>query len=191
MSISKFRLLSNKLRQSVDLTTCLSGVIIIAMKGGCVLGFVASKVFSVIWSVLELVLSVVAKVVVYFGLYLPIMSLIFGGALYLAYGFNPFGGGVDGNLYIFGLCLSILGAVIITIRNVIIKPIQKYFVDGKVVEYTGKRHRGAPEPPKIYKSRVTPGITVYEYENRYDLYEEIDGVLEKVSTEFKEDGKRR
>ena len=167
MSISKFRLLSNKLRQSVDLTTCLSGVIIIAMKGGCVLGFVASKVFSVI------------------------MSLIFGGALYLAYGFNPFGGGVDGNLYIFGLCLSILGAVIITIRNVIIKPIQKYFVDGKVVEYTGKRHRGAPEPPKIYKSRVNPGITVYEYENRYDLYEEIDGVLEKVSTEFKEDGKRR
>ncbi|MGN1096746.1 MAG: hypothetical protein ACI4QU_02805 [Christensenellales bacterium] len=158
------------------------------MKGGCVLGFVASKVFSVIWSVLELVVSFIAKIAVYFGLYLPIINLILGGVLYLVYDFNPFGGGIDGNLYVFGLSLSLVGSVIITIRNLIIKPIQKYFIDGKVIEYTGKIRRGAPEAPKIYKSRVNPGITVYEYENRYDLYEETADGLEKVSTQYK-DGK--
>ena len=153
---------------------------------GCILGLVAGRVFSVVWMILELVFTVIAKVIIYFGLYFPMLSLIFGGVLFLIFDFNPFGGGVDSNLYVFGLCLSFVCALGVTVRNIIIKPIQKYFIDSKVIEYTGKRHKNAPEAPKIYKSKVNPGIIVYEYENRYDLYEEENGELYKVSTEYKD-----
>ena len=116
---------------------------------GCILGLVAGRVFSVVWMVLELVFTVIAKIIIYFGLYFPILSLIFGGVLFLIFDFNPFGGGVDSNLYVFGLCLSFVCALVVTVRNIIIKPIQKYFIDSKVIEYTGKRHKNAPEAPKI------------------------------------------
>ena len=48
-----------------------------------------------------------------------------------------------------------------------------------------KLKRNMPEAPKIYKSRVNPGVIVYEYKNRYDLYEEHNDQLVLVSTEYK------
>ncbi|NLZ25739.1 MAG: hypothetical protein GX891_04690 [Clostridiales bacterium] len=156
------------------------------MKSGCILGVVGGKIFGVLFKAIDIAITVVAKFIVYFGLYIPLLYLIYGGVLWLTLDFNPFGGGVNTNLYLFGLGLSFVCSVIIAVRNLIIKPFKRHFVDSKIVEYTGKRlSRSAPEPPKIYKSKMNPGIVVYEYENRYDLYEETPDGLIPLGTEMK------
>lgn len=133
------------------------------------------------------------KLIYYFGLYVPIVYLLYGLVLYYVFGFNGFSLSTDGKLFLFGFCLSLICAVILTVKNIIVRPYQKYFKKSDVVEY-GKQQRlkkDAPEAPKIYKSRVNPGVIVYEYANRYDLYEQGDDGLIPVSTEYKSRKERR
>ena len=70
---------------------------------------------------------------------------------------------------------------------------KKFFGKSKVVEYgkEQKLSRNAPEAPTIYKSKVNPGVIVYEYSNRFDLYEEDEDGLRLVSTEMKNRRERR
>lgn len=154
---------------------------------GCLLGSALTGVLGVIWKILKFALEAAAKAVVYFGLYFPIAYLVYGFALFLAFDFPPFGvGSVDGRLYVFGFALSLAAAAVKTVRSAIVKPLKEYF-NSQVIEYDVSGHKGKnlPEAPRIYKSRVNPGVIVYEYGNRYDLYEEYDGGLVLVKTEWK------
>ena len=156
------------------------------VKSGCILGVVGGKIFGILFKAIDIAITTVAKFIAYFGLYIPLVYLIYGGILWLSLDFNPFGGGVDGNLYVFGFALCFVCALIISVRNLIIKPFKRHFIDSRIVEYDGKRlSRHAPEAPRIYKSRVNQGIIVYEYENRYDLYEETKDGLVIVGSEPK------
>lgn len=154
---------------------------------GCLFGSVLTTALGILWKVLKFAVELAAKIVYYFGLYVPLIYLAYGGILCLAFGFNPFYPDVDGKLYIFGFALTFGCSVVITIRNVIVRPLRKYFTDSRVIEYDtkGKNTKHLPEAPRIYKSRVNPGIIVYEYDNRYDLYEQRGGGLELVKTEWK------
>ena len=70
--------------------------------------------------------------------------------------------------------------------------VRNYFENSRVIEYNTKgKSKNLPEAPRIYKSRVNPGVIVYEYENRYDLYEQSDGRLVLVKTEWKKGKGRR
>jgi len=151
-------------------------------------GAVLLTIFKAIWKVLKLIATIIAKIIVYFGLWMSILFLIFGAILHWTYGFELFDRSTDSILYILGLCLTLVIAVLLSIRNLIVKPYRKYFKKDDVVEYGKKQRlkRSAPEAPTIYKSKVNPGVIVYEYKNRYDLYEEDrEGGLVLVNTEYK------
>ena len=161
---------------------------------GCLFGGVMTTALGIAWKVLKFVLEVIAKAIFYFGLYVPLGYLLYGLALFLIFGFDPFVMTVNGRLYFFGLALCFGCSLTITIRSLVIRPIKNYFNGRDVIEYgsAGKKPpRGAPEAPKIYKSRVNKGVIVYEYANRYDLYEEMDGGLVLVKTEWKDSPKRK
>ena len=151
---------------------------------GCLFGGVFSTVLGIVVKVLIRVLKLAAKAVCTFGLYIPMAYLLYGAVLYFAFGFTLFEASVDGRLYIFGFALSLGCAVVVTVRKLIVKPLRDYF-RGEVIEYDGKRSSPrTPEAPKIYRSRER-GIIVYEYANRYDLYEERGDRLAFVKTEWK------
>ena len=155
--------------------------------GGCILGGTFSTVMSAVLKALGVVGEFLGKIIYYFGLYFPIAYAIYGVVLYFTFDFNPFIQDVDGKLFMFGFSLSCVAMVIQAVKNIIINPCKKYFSKSKVVEY-GKEQKlakNAPEAPTIYKSKVNPGVIVYEYSNRYDLYEEFEDGLRLVNTEYK------
>lgn len=154
---------------------------------GCLLGGGVAAAFGLIRRIAVYAAVGAARAVRCFGLYIPLAYLAYGGVLYLVFGFELFVGGTDGGLYVFGFVLSLICSVIITVRNLVVKPLGEYFRGG-VIEYDGKAAgKHTPEAPKIYRSRMSPGIIVYEYANRYDLYEKRGGALTLVGREWKKD----
>ena len=147
-------------------------------------------IFTVFWKVIKFIAEVIAKLIIYLGLWAPLLYLAYGGILKLIYkDFYMFSLDTNSILYFVGLILCLGISVIITIKNLIVKPFKKIFSRKDVIKYDDnderKLKKNMPEAPKIYKSRVNPGVIVYEYKNRYDLYEEHTGQLVLVSTEFK------
>ena len=161
--------------------------------GGCFFGSTLTAVFGLFLKVAKFVGELLGKIIYYFGLYFPIVYALYGVVLYFVFDFNPFVLDVNGKLFMFGFALSVLAMVIKAVKNLIIRPYKKYFQRSSVVEYgtDQKLSKHAPEAPTIYKSKVNPGIIVYEYSNRFDLYEERDDGLVLVDTEFKEQKGRR
>ncbi len=161
--------------------------------GGCFLGSTVTAVLGVLLKGAKFVGEFVGKLIYYFGLYFPILYALYGVVLYLVFDFNPFLLDVNGKLFMFGFALSLLAMVIKAVKNLIVNPYRKHFQRSHVVEYgkEQKLSKHAPEAPTIYKSKVNPGVIVYEYSNRFDLYEEDEDGLRLVDTEYKEQKGRR
>ncbi len=161
--------------------------------GGCLFGGIITTILRAVFTALQFIAAIIGKTIYYFGLYIPIFYLIYGMVIHFVYDFECFELTVDGKLYIFGLCLSLLASLIISIKNLIVKPYRKYIKKDDVVEYgkTQRLSKNAPEAPRIYKSKVNPGVIVYEYANRYDLYEEDNKGLVQVATEYKKSRKNK
>ena len=161
--------------------------------GGCFLGSTVTAILAVVLKGAKYVGEFVGKLIYYLGLYFPILYALYGVVLYFAFDFNPFVLDVNGKLFMFGFALSCLAMIIKAVKNLIIKPYRKHVKGTSVVEYGSdeKLSKHAPEAPTIYKSKVNPGIIVYEYNNRYDLYEEYEDGLRLVDTEYKEQKGRR
>lgn len=154
------------------------------------MGAALPNAIKAITSALEAVVTFILKLIVYLGLYIPLAYLLYGGIIWLTLDVELFDLSVNSSLYLVGLGLSILASIVLTIRSGIGRII-KMKESKSVVQYQGKKSRSAPEAPKIYHSRVNRGIIVYEYENRFDLYEKNGGRLVFVGTEYKsKKGKR-
>ena len=154
------------------------------------MGAALPNAIKAITSALEAVVTFILKLIVYLGLYIPLAYLLYGGIIWLTLDVELFDLSVNSSLYLVGLGLSILASIVLTIRSGIGRII-KMKESKSVVQYQGKKSRSAPEAPKIYHSRVNRGIIVYEYENRFDLYEKDGGRLVFVGTEYKSKKEKR
>jgi len=154
------------------------------VKPGCLLGVALPQAIKAITSALEAIVTLIFKLIVYLGLYIPLAYLLYGGIIWLTLDVELFDLSVNSSLYIVGLGLSIIASIILTLRSGIARII-KLKESRSVVQYQGKKSRSAPEAPKIYRSRVNRGIIVYEYENRFDLYEQDGSHLIFAGTEYK------
>lgn len=159
---------------------------------GCfftVIGFLGGTMLRFGRFLFDVVIKGVISVLLFFGLYVPFLHLVFGGALWLFAGINPFDLSVNSQLYIFGLTLCFADSVIITVRNLLFKPIRSMFELVTAVKYKSEGRSYKPESPKIYRSKANPDLIVYEYSDRYELFREHNGRLLQVRTEGKR-GKR-
>ena len=159
------------------------------------LGAALAAIFSIIIKILKIIAEVLAKIIYYLGLWAPLLYLAYGGILILSFkDFSMFGLDTNSIIYLVGFLLTIVISIIITIKNLIIRPFKKIFKRKDVIEYGKnddvKLKTGTPEAPKIYNSRVNHGVIVYEYKDRYDLYEQKDDHLILVSTEIKKRKKK-
>lgn len=160
------------------------------MKTGCLLGAAIPNILRAVYKAVSAVLALIFKIIAYFGLYIPLLYLGYGGIMVLIFKIRLFDMSLYSSLYMIGLVLSVAAAVILTFRTGLGR-FMRYREQKNVVEYRGARSRKAPEAPKIYKSKVNRGMIVYEYENRFDLYEQRGDRLIYAGTEYKRKRGRR
>ncbi len=164
-------------------------------------------VFKVVFSIIKLIIMVVWKVLRVTGLILPMLYAIAGLILYLLVGFNPFlfrDGPmfVECILYAVGFGLSCLAALIISIKNLVIKPASsfKQGFDATLVKKDKKEEDNVEMPekglqdvrieepktsyhekPKVYFSEMQNRL-IHEYRDRFEVFilKGKEEVLEKV-----------
>lgn len=82
-----------------------------------VCGGIISGLLKALWTAIKAVTDFIAKLLWYTGLFVPALYALFGGVLYLGWGFNPFETGTYPLLYRIGFYLSVAVAVMIVYRR--------------------------------------------------------------------------
>ncbi len=150
-----------------------------------------------IGSVVNFLLHVIAYVMLFLGLYVPLIYLMYGLIIAGIFKFDLFSlSGLYSSLYVWGLALSFVVSLIISVRNIFLKPATKI-----VEKLSIKPPKKAPKKeiygqnrdfegyPLIYESQVHKGIIVHEYKYYFDLFERVNGRLQKIKTVYKNSGK--
>lgn len=170
---------------------------------GKILSFIFAGLFfavKIVYWLLKAIIILLGKILVFFGLYIPGVYLLLGAVLTK---FNVFSfSALDTrlNLFVLGLILCTICALIIAIRNLIVKPfatVLKKFGEDTKKEFVDKRPKMKKNPkdkprreespyPLVYRSQIYPDITVHEYEDRFDLYrDDKNGKIKFFKTEYK------
>ncbi|MEG2454384.1 MAG: hypothetical protein RSB20_05920, partial [Clostridia bacterium] len=127
--------------------------------------------------VVGFVIRVVSYLLLFFGLYLPFFYLLYGLIIHLLLEVKLFDFSANSQLFLLGLLLTIVSAVIISVRNLVMIPLRN------VIAYCDRKN--LPEQPEIYQSQLQPDLTIYEYKNRFDVYRRSNGRLLFLRTEYK------
>lgn len=90
-------------------------------------GVIVGSILRTITLFFGFIFKVLFKILTLFGLWLPLAYALFGLILYLIFKFNPFVLDVWGTLYLCGAVASVVGALIIAVRNVIVKPAKSVY----------------------------------------------------------------
>lgn len=89
-------------------------------------GVALGSVFRAVFYLIGVIVKVLASVLVFTGLWVPALYALLGCVLYLVYQFDPLNNqGLYEYLYLSGAVVTIIIALVIFIRNLIINPIKK------------------------------------------------------------------
>lgn len=94
---------------------------------GCVMGVLAGSVLKGIVTVLKFLTTLIAKLLIVFGLWIPLLYAAVGGVLYLAFQFNPFDLSLYSTLYLSGAVACVLCSLVISVKNIIVKPAKSVY----------------------------------------------------------------
>ncbi len=99
------------------------------MKNGIIfmIFMIAWTVIKLIFKLLAVIVKVLASLIVFFGLYIPLFYGVFGIVLLATTEFSFGGAGTDQILYYVGFGLCCVASVIISIRNLIVRPLSAVF----------------------------------------------------------------
>lgn len=99
---------------------------------GCAFGLLIGTILRTFMVVVDFLARIIAKILVLFGLWIPLVYALFGVALYYLYKFDPFDFSLYSSLYLSGALACVVSCVIISIRNIIVRPAKSI--------YDGYRH---------------------------------------------------
>ena len=89
-------------------------------------GVALGSVFRAVFYLIGVIVKVLASVLVFTGLWVPALYALLGCVLYLVYQFDPLNNqGLYEYLYLSGAVITIIIALVIFIRNLIVNPIKK------------------------------------------------------------------
>lgn len=125
------------------------------------LGLILSTIVKFIFRFLELLFTIIASLLLYFGLWIPVLYLAITGIFMLL-------GGIDLNvlntntvLFYIGLVLSLIGSVVITIRHLIIKPLNEV-IKTRQAKNELKKRRELLKEKKLYQKDPAKYFVKYE-----------------------------
>lgn len=94
-------------------------------KKGCAFGLMAGSALRALVTFFKYFFIFLFRLMSKLGLWVPAIYAVFGLVLNLAFDFNPFDKSIDAWLYIAGLGITIACALVISFRNIILKPSRK------------------------------------------------------------------
>lgn len=94
---------------------------------GCAFGLLIGTLLRTLIVVVEFLSRLLAKVLVLFGLWIPLIYAIFGVILYYVFHFNPFDFSIYSTLYLSGAAACVVSSLIISIRNIILRPAKSVY----------------------------------------------------------------
>ena len=154
------------------------------------------------------------KLISFLGLWAPGIYCLFGVVLYFGFSFNPFEGDPNSALFVTGFAITCISAVIITGRNLLVRPFlyirekvvgsdndikpDEFFIDKsnarkrKTDAETLIRRKAAgelkraDERPLVYYSKIEPDTLVHEYSDRFEVFRVRNGKPYIYKIEYKE-----
>lgn len=169
---------------------------------GCGFGlFIGSTIKFVVMS-FDLVAKFFARILLFFGLWLPALYAVFGLILFWIFGFNPFDFQLEGQLYISGFVACCICSLIITIRNLIVKPTKSiiygykkplwqkpkrvYIDEEKEGDISStKKTKDFEERPMIYYSKLEQNTLIHEFSDRFEIYHLQNNIAHLDRVEYK------
>ncbi len=132
------------------------------MKNGIFMAIVLAVwgFLKLVFKLLKSVIQVLSSLIVFLGLYIPLFYVFFGLILLATTDFTFGGTGTDQMLYYIGLGLCCVASAIITIRNLLIRPISSVFA--------AFRKEDAPARSRSYRDRDDE----YDRKRRYAFEDE-------------------
>ncbi len=150
-------------------------------------GMAVVTIFKLIFYIVSTAIKLIANIMVFFGLYIPFFYLIYGEMLLLFTDFTITPYTPELGLYIFGLVLCLFCSVILSIRNLIVKPVKAIF--GRDTKYREEpirrppmRYRGGryPSPRRYFHPPVrSREYGYYRIDSPREYIERLDSYYEK------------
>lgn len=94
---------------------------------GCAFGLLLGTLLRTLIVVVEFLSRILAKILVLFGLWIPLVYALFGVGLYYIFHFNPFDFSLYSTLYLSGAVACVISCLIISIRNIILRPAKSVY----------------------------------------------------------------
>jgi hypothetical protein len=90
-------------------------------------GLFLGSALRIIFGIIKGILKIVYKLLVFFGLWIPVVYVIFGAILHRFTGFNPFGFSLYGTIYLSGFVAAVVCCIIIAVKNAVVKPARSVY----------------------------------------------------------------
>lgn len=114
-----------------------------------------------IYHIAKFLLTIIANLLFYFGLWIPAIYMIICGILMLTGSLDPTVLSTNTILFYIGLALTLIGSVIITVRNLIVKPIHQMLESGRAKREL-KERKLAEKKQKLYEKNPVKYFKKYE-----------------------------
>lgn len=89
---------------------------------GCSMGLITGSAIKALTYLFDGLFQFIGRIMMFLGLWIPFLYAFFGLILYGLFRFNPFDKSLNATLYLIGFGLTVLCALIISVKNLIIKP---------------------------------------------------------------------
>lgn len=152
-------------------------------KKGCFFGLILGSILKLLVGIFKGVIFVLSWSIVYLGLWVPFLYAIVGLVLFFTVQFNPFEWTTWGQLYFAGFIASVVAALIITVRNIILKPLKSVSDGYKNPVWKRNKEkeepvRETPRPSRVSAKREEPEDEMPPIRKTPRAYEEAPLVYE-------------
>lgn len=125
------------------------------------LGAIITLIFKAIYKFFYFLVVIIAHLLLYFGLWIPTLYMIICGILMLTGGLDLAVMSTNTIIFYIGLALTLLGSVIISIRNLILKPISELVATQKAKKQL-KQIKEENKKQELYKKNPAKYFVKYE-----------------------------
>lgn len=118
-------------------------------------------IIKAVIKIAKILLHVIAYMLLYFGLWIPAIYMIICGILMLTGGLNISVLDTNTILFYIGLALTLIGSLIISVRNLIVKPI-KQIIESEKAKRELQQRKDADKRQKMYEKKPVKYFKKYE-----------------------------
>lgn len=125
------------------------------------IGLVFSYIIKITLRVFDVLMYIIADLLVYFGLWIPSVYMLFTGGFMLFGKLDITTLSTASVLFYVGLSLALIGSLIITIRNLIVKPIKEH-IKYREVRKEYKNNKAKLKRTELYQKHPDKYFAKYE-----------------------------